>query len=147
MSSVRKKKLATASFRSVEKREKESIRSDNVNDRRCVNIETSEKRCVQAFMYHFETDNRTDKTLSSIPKSDVRERNIKERESDKNAFPQDIQRYSLKSYRRQFEILFYIRDTLKIEKIFGNWRIIRDLLVREREFSLQIYHTNKLLSR
>lgn len=91
MSSVRKKKLATASFRSVEKREKESIRSDNVNDRRCVNIETSEKRCVQAFMYHFETDNRTDKTLSSIPKSDVRERNIKERESDKNAFPQDIQ--------------------------------------------------------
>lgn len=33
----------------------------------------------EAVVYRFETDNRTDKTLSSIPESDVRERNINER--------------------------------------------------------------------
>lgn len=95
---VRGKKLAAAASRNVEEREKEWVRADNVGDRRCVNIEstTGEKTlCTRAWSgrARFETDNGADKTLSSIPGSDVWERNISERvkESWRRMSSQDIQ--------------------------------------------------------
>lgn len=114
--------------------------------RRCVNIETSERRlCVSV------KRSCTVLRLTTGPIKLYRpflratsEKEISMKELDKSAFPQDIQRYSLKSYRRQFEISLCIRD---LKRFLVTGELLELLLVREHEFNFEIYHTNKLLSR